>query len=548
VKGLKAMRITKPMIVAFLGLILTLAGGGPGLLGPQATVGESPRTGTSEAAPESDPGFKGRPQHDEALHAALSAGLKWLATEQKDDGHWSLDGTIQIDGNHVAATALGLLPFLRAGEVPWSQKPRPEHAKYVENGLKHLLRQQRHDGSFDQVLYIHALATMAVSEAYSSKSNLVPAQAVQRAADYIVSGQSAKGGWSYAAKQERSDTSNTGWQIQALRSAERAGARVPKETWAKVSRYLDSVAAPGGRYGYIGPQPGSAAMTASALLARRALGWEPDHPDFVKGIAVLQAQPQAMTQEGCYYTYYAAQVINDLGADTRLWNLQLRRHLLRAQEADGGWSKARDRWGQTCGRLLVTSFSLMALESRAAYVPLPEPPAELTATQIERLWNDLAEGDASRAARAMRLLAALPQQTVPLLHKRLQPVRPADEARIARLIDDLDSDEFAVRDRAAGELEKLGEQAAPAMEKVLETKVSLEVRKRVERLLARLDEQDMPSDRLQAIRAIKVLEYLGTAEAQRLLKRLAAGAPGALPTEEAKASLQRLAKRPAAKP
>jgi hypothetical protein len=543
------MRITKSMIVALTGLILTPAGLGPRPLGPQATAADPPPTGAAEAAPaEAGPGIKDRPQRDEALNAALDRGLKWLAAQQKDDGHWSLDGLAPFDTNHVAATALGLLPFLRAGEVPWSQKPRPHDTKYVEKGIKYLLHQQREDGSFGgELLYAHALATMAVCEAYSPKSDLIPAKSVQRAVDYTVKGQTAQGGWSYRPNLERPDTSNTGWQIQALRSAERAGARVPKETWTKVSRYLDSVATPSGRYGYIGPQPGSTAMTASALLGRRYLGWDLDHPDFVKGIAVLQEQPAA-SQEGCYYAYYAAQVMATLGADTWLWNRKLRRHLLKAQEFDGGWPKARDRWGQAGGRHLVTSLSLLALEARTAYVPLPEPPAELTAPKIESLWTDLAEDDVPRAARAMRLLAALPQQTVPLLHKRLQPVPATDAARITRLIADLDSDAFAVRERAAAELEKLGELAAPALEQVLEAKVSLEVRKRVERLLARLDEQDMSPDRLQAIRAVKVLEYMGTSEARRVLQGLAAGAPGALPTEEAKAALQRLAKRSATKP
>jgi hypothetical protein len=240
--------------------------------------------------------------------------------------------------------------------------------------------------------------------------------------------------------------------------------------------------------------------------------------------------------------------MNNLGAHTWLWNRKLRRSLERTQEADGGWPKANDRWGRTCGQLLVTSLSLLALEAQAEYIPLPEPPAELTAVQMDVLWDDLAKEDSSRAARAMRLLAALPRQTTPWLHKRLQPIPVPDAARISRLIADLDSDEFAVRDRATAELERLGELAAPALEKVLEAKVSLEVRKRVERLLARLDEADVPADRLQVIRAIKVLEYQNTTEARRLLKVLAAGAPGALPTEEAKAALQHLARPPATKP
>jgi hypothetical protein len=240
--------------------------------------------------------------------------------------------------------------------------------------------------------------------------------------------------------------------------------------------------------------------------------------------------------------------MNDLGADTWLWNRTQRTVLLSTQESDGGWSQAKDHWGQFYGRLLVTSLSLQALEAQARYVPLPKPPAELTVLKMENLWDDLADREVLRPAQAMRLLAAVPQNTVPFLRKRLRPVPRADTERMARLITDLDSEKFTERHQATNQLEKLGELAAPALGKVLEGKPSLEVRKRVERLLARLDERGAAPDRLQTARAIKVLEYAGTPGAMRVLQRLAEGAPGALATVEAKASLQRLALRPAAKP
>jgi hypothetical protein len=44
-----------------------------------------------------------------------------------------------------------------------------------------------------------------------------------------------------------------------------------------------------------------------------------------------------------------------------------------------------------------------------------------------------------------------------------------------------------------------------------------------------------------------VLERQGTAEARRVLQTLAGGAPGALPTREAEAALERLNRRSAAR-
>jgi hypothetical protein len=76
--------------------------------------------------------------------------------------------------------------------------------------------------------------------------------------------------------------------------------------------------------------------------------------------------------------------------------------------------------------------------------------------------------------------------------------------------------------------------------------ISLERRRRLDALLQRLV---VPSgDRLGELRAVEVLERIGTREAEHLLKKLAKGAPEARLTREAKASLQRLAKRPAARP
>lgn len=51
------------------------------------------------------------------------------------------------------------------------------------------------------------------------------------------------------------------------------------------------------------------------------------------------------------------------------------------------------------------------------------------------------------------------------------------------------------------------------------------------------------TERLRAIRALEVLEHVGTLRAQEVLKAIAAGMPAARLTKDAKASLERLAKR-----
>jgi RNA polymerase sigma factor (sigma-70 family) len=183
----------------------------------------------------------------------------------------------------------------------------------------------------------------------------------------------------------------------------------------------------------------------------------------------------------------------------------------------------------------------------------PGPPAArgkpLTAKELESAWADLAVEDAARAYQAICRLAAAPDESLPYLRKHVRPVAPVDEKRVARLIADLDSDEFAVREKAADELDKLGESAAGAVRQALAGRPSAELRRRLEALLDKqaAEEWAPAPDRLRAVRALEMLEQVGTPEAKKLLAELAQGAPEAWLTREAKAALGRL-KRPAAQP
>jgi hypothetical protein len=163
----------------------------------------------------------------------------------------------------------------------------------------------------------------------------------------------------------------------------------------------------------------------------------------------------------------------------------------------------------------------------------------------ESYWGDLAADDPARAYRAMRRLGASPAEAVAVVRRRLQPTHAVDEKRVAGLLADLDSNEFAVRESAQKELEKFGEVAAPACRKTLRGDPSAEVRRRLDALLEKeaREAREPSPDRLRALRAVEILERIGTPEAQQALRLLAAGAPGARLTREAKASLERLARR-----
>jgi WD40 repeat protein len=178
----------------------------------------------------------------------------------------------------------------------------------------------------------------------------------------------------------------------------------------------------------------------------------------------------------------------------------------------------------------------------------PDQAGKLTGEELERLWSQLAGGDAQRAYRAVWALAEAPRQAVPFLAKELKPDALPDPKRTAQLLADLDSNDFAVRQKAAEELQGLGELAELALRRELEKPGSAEVRQRVEKLLEKLRETPPPAERLRGFRAVEALEHAGTPEARRLLRALAEGAPEARLTQEARFALERLARRPTATP
>jgi hypothetical protein len=167
----------------------------------------------------------------------------------------------------------------------------------------------------------------------------------------------------------------------------------------------------------------------------------------------------------------------------------------------------------------------------------------------ESLWGDLASENAAVAFRAVNALSATPKETISLLRQELHPATEVDAKRIDELIADLDNNQFDVRQRSTTELEALGELAVPAMKKALEAGPSAEVRRHLERLVARLAGNQTPSGKtLRIVRAMEVLERLDSSDSRLLLEALAKGAEQAWLTREAKSSLDRLAHRPALTP
>jgi WD40 repeat protein len=184
--------------------------------------------------------------------------------------------------------------------------------------------------------------------------------------------------------------------------------------------------------------------------------------------------------------------------------------------------------------------TILVWDAAGRFQSLSKPQtAELPAAEVETLWGDLGGQDAGKALRGILKLAGAPQQAVPFLGARLKPAERVDPQKINGWIGELDSEKFAVRQQAVANLLKVGEQAVPALQKVLASSPALETRKRIEELVDRLTGGTLTAEQLRLVRAVEALERMGSPESRRLLETLAAGAPGTLPTREAQAALAR---------
>jgi RNA polymerase sigma factor (sigma-70 family) len=194
------------------------------------------------------------------------------------------------------------------------------------------------------------------------------------------------------------------------------------------------------------------------------------------------------------------------------------------------------------GRLLASSSSdaPVLVWDVAGTGDRPPSPAGFTAAERDHLWEGLADADAAAAFGVMRRLLARPGAAVELAHERLQPIPPAD-GRVRRLLRDLNDERFAVRESATAALKKVAGQFDGALRQAREQTRSAETRRRLDEILQQAE--DRTPERLRQVRAVEVLELIGSPEAVRVLDGLAAGAAGARLTNEAAASRERVRRR-----
>jgi hypothetical protein len=262
---------------------------------------------------------------------------------------------------------MALVPLLRAGHTHQDGI----HQLVVSKGLTYVTRNVKKVGPTSESLaetganlYGHALATIALCEAYDRTGNRGLRERAQAAVNFVIYAQDPKGGgWRYQARQA-GDTSVTGWHFAALQVAAKAGLRVPPASVALTHHFLNSVQSDeGAYYGYTSPGKGEA-TTAIGLLCRTYLRGEEDNPALNRGTQWIgQTGPSATD---IYYDYYATQLMRRRGDDSwQQWKPAIRELLLAAQVKEGveaGSWYFRHQWATSGGALYCTAMAIMTLQ------------------------------------------------------------------------------------------------------------------------------------------------------------------------------------------
>ncbi len=346
--------------------------------------------------------------------AAVANGLDWLFRHQNGNGCWSpADYHENCDANagcgkgkpgykwmDPACTGLGLMCFLGSGYTGEQTRYRGT----VNRAIGYFLKHQKPDGSYmrytvDRVMYNHAIATLAMSEAYAMTRRSDVRKSVEKAIAFIARSQNDDGGWRYnALKYPRSDTSVTGWVVMAVKSAKLGGIQVADELFDGAKRWLDYATHPeSGVVGYtnpgncIGPSypieignmtveisPGT---TAVGMLCRQFMGTPRSDPSMRKAAVILQKCPPRFGDPqtaNLYYYYYAMLALYQYGGKPwDEWNPKVRDPLVRTQEtqgcARGSW-RPSFYWAQHGdsgpGRIYATAMAILTLEVYYRYLPI----------------------------------------------------------------------------------------------------------------------------------------------------------------------------------
>jgi len=352
-----------------------------------------------------------------ASEQAVRDGLEWLARHQAADGSWGpyclgtgarsrceKPDVCTGEGQpyEMALTGLALLAFQAGGHYYFNNTP---YSEVVRRGLDWIIERQKPDGALvgskpkggypvyhKYHMYEHGIATFALADACAAARAMGREpderylQAVKKAVRFIEANQHTDGGWRYTPDLKRpGDSSVTGWQVLALKSAQEAGVEVSRECIEKIRRFFKyRETGEYGRTGYEDRIPQTDATTGVGMLARQFLLGEPDAPlideaaQYLADLAEMQWGDRKADEENCdYYLWYNCTLaMFQVGGECwRRWNELVRDTIIGLQRHEGcerGSWDPNSRWGRFGGRIYSTALAVLTLETYYRYTPQRE--------------------------------------------------------------------------------------------------------------------------------------------------------------------------------
>jgi prenyltransferase beta subunit len=313
-----------------------------------------------------------------ACEEAVEKSLRWLKASQNSDGSWGK--------RHLPAmTGLVLLSYFGHCETPASE----EFGESCMRGIIHLvnLGMKNNGRMSDQFTgndwcYQHAIATYALGEAATFCKELklsVPQlmEVTAKAGQYIIDNQNPNGGWAYlyntAGTGGHTDTSITGWQLQALKACSHTGIQF-KGMKTCVDRGLDYLKSCQNETGGFGYSNKSNAGHGGAYFGLTGVGmlslqmWGKENNREVRRAAKYITENSRFDYNGkdsnLYAHYYESQaMMRSGGKDWQHYNELFRDQLLHNQDADGSWKSPGDKHAAGEGnRIYRTALCTLMLE------------------------------------------------------------------------------------------------------------------------------------------------------------------------------------------
>ena len=311
----------------------------------------------------------------DATEKAIIAAIEWLSKVQEEDGRWDTRKYQAETDYDVGGTALALLCY-----YGWGAR-HDQVGKYqqnVKNALSWLLKQQREDGSLARkgMMYSHAIATIALCEAYGITKDQQIKSAAVAAINYTINSQhQQRGGWRYSPGQD-SDTSVTGWQFMALHSARMAGIVLPEKPFELARRWLDFAGGGehGGLYGYQSSNDISRAMVATGMFCRQLDLVPPTNKKMIESANLMKRYPIRNNNPDLYYVYYGTLALyQHQGSIWEQWNKSLKEILpeiqIKTGALAGSWDLSRSNT-KGGGRIASTTLSILSLEVYYRILPM----------------------------------------------------------------------------------------------------------------------------------------------------------------------------------